>query len=264
METTLARLDRGRRVSDEIVERRGFAVADDGELARAERRADLDEREFDRGAGVTVARDVRQVHAAPMWAGDFGEKFARGLVGKMAVTAADPLLERPWATRVGFQQFGTVIRLDDHDVAAAEVLAHVLRRVAEVGEQRERVAREKRSSVESRGETEANRLLRIVWHGEALNLEIAEAEARAGFERLPVGPVRQPALHRARGGGVGEHADVRKFFQAIDAAAMIAVLVGEENGIDPVEGFAHGREQRGKLAGGKSGVDEHACAFGDE
>jgi hypothetical protein len=54
------------------------------------------------------------------------------------------------------------------------------------------------------------------------------------------------------------------FFQALDPGGMIAMFVREENGIDAIERFTDGREQRAQTARGETGVDEHAGVFRHE
>lgn len=71
-------------------------------------------------------------------------------------------------------------------------------------------------------------------------------------------------MDSTRRGGVREDADMGEFFQAVDAARVIAVFMRDENGVDAVERFPHAREQRGEFSHGKARVDEHACAFRDE
>ena len=56
-------------------------------------------------------------------------------------------------------------------------------------------------------ETKAHGLMRIVRHREALDFQVAEAETRAGFENLPIGPVREVYLNRTRGSRVGKDPD---------------------------------------------------------
>jgi hypothetical protein len=103
-----------------------------------------------------------------------------------------------------------------------------------------------------------------VRHGERVDLEIAETEARARFEDLPVGPVAEAGLHGAGGGLVGEDFQVGKFFQPGDAAGMVAMLVGEKDGVDALERFAGGGQQLAQLAQREAGVDQHPRLLGDE
>src|SRR5258708_33114794 len=97
----------------------------------------------------------------------------------MAVPPADPLLRRPGPPGVGLQHFRTMIRLDDDDFAFADLFADILRRVAEIGQPRERAARREQVAILSAGETKSHRLLRIVRHREAFDLEVAKPKPRA-------------------------------------------------------------------------------------
>ena len=89
----------------------------------------------------------------------------------------------------GGEEVGAVVGLDDDDVALAELFADVLRGVAEVSDVGERTARGEQVVGVAGGETEADGFLGVVRDGEGGDLEIAVAEARAGFEELPGGAV---------------------------------------------------------------------------
>lgn len=114
------------------------------------------------------------------------------------------------------------------------------------------------------GKTETHGVLRVMGHGERVDLEVAEAETAAGFEDVPIRPPGQSGLHRSPGALVGEDADVRKTLQALESVRVVAVFVGQEDGVDPRERFPHLLEQLTEPAGGKPGVDEHAGALGHE
>ena len=88
-----------------------------------------------------------------------------------------------------------MVRLHDHDVAFADALADVLRRVAEIGEPGERAAQREKIALVPGRETKTHRLLRIVRHRETLHLEVAETKPRARLENLPVGPVLEAARY---------------------------------------------------------------------
>src|SRR5262245_59762070 len=64
--------------SFELVERRALPGFDDGKLAGMQCQAHIGEGEFDGGAGVAVAGEVREVDSAPTRAGNRYEEFARG------------------------------------------------------------------------------------------------------------------------------------------------------------------------------------------
>lgn len=249
---------------DEVVERGGFSVADDGELARGEGRAHGGERELDRSARITIPRDVREINASPVRASHFSEQFAGRFVGEVTVASSNSLFQGPGAACICFEELGAVIRFDDDDFAASQVFPHVLRSMSEICKERQRMTRREKIVVVARGEAEADGLLGIMRYGKALNVQIAKAKSRTGFEQLPVRSVGESALDGACGGGVREDADMGKFFQAVDAAGVITVFMRDENGVDPIECFTHTREERGQFSHGKAGVDEHTCAFCNE
>src|SRR5437870_3205307 len=97
--------------------------------------------------------------------------------------------------------------------------------------------------------------------GEAFDLKIAETKAGAGFEDLPAGLMLEAGLHCARRGSVGKDLDLGKFLQPFDAGSVIAVLVGEEDGVDLLERSAHGGEENSHPPRRKADVDEDARVF---
>jgi len=177
------------------------------------------------------------------------------------MASADPLFQWPWPARVGFKQLAAMIRFNHDNVAATEMFAHVLRCVTKIGDERERLGRGEEITIVATGESKTNRFLRVVRHGEALDFEITETKTRAGFEHLPIGAMSESRLNGASGGCVGEDPNVWIFFQSIDATCVIAVLVGEEYGVDSIETFADGFEQGRKFTRRKTDVDEYAKAY---
>jgi len=95
---------------------------------------------------------------------------------EMPVPAADPLLGRPRTAGVVLQHLRAVVRLDDDDLALANALADVLRRVAKVGQPRDGAPRGEEVAVLAAGETEAHRLLRVMGHVETFDFQVAKGE----------------------------------------------------------------------------------------
>lgn len=104
--------------------------------------------------------------------------------------------------------------------------------------------------------------MRVVWHGEGIDLQIAEAEPGAGFEELPRQRVFHAVLHGAGGGGVSEEGDLRSAGEAGDAGRVVAVLVGEENGVDFLGLEVLLGEQLACPSRRESHVDQHARLLG--
>jgi len=111
------------------------------------------------------------------------------------------------------------------------------------------------------GESEADRFLCIVRHGERVNFEVAEAEARTGLENLPSGSVPETRLNCACGRAVRENLDLRKFGKSIDRRRVVAVFVRDEDRIDLRKRFTDRGQQLGQFANGKSRIDENARFF---
>jgi len=196
----------------------------------------------------------------------------RGLATDSSSSRARSLERWPWrplmrcgpgALRVGLEHLRAVIGLDDEHIGFPDAFADVLRGVAEVGEPGERAARREQAAFAVR-EEEPHRVMRIVRHGEAFDFEVAETEARAGFEQLPGRAVPEPGLCGARGGGVGKDFYVGKFCEAAEAGGMVAVFVGEKDRIDAAQRLPVRGEQFAQAAGGEAGVHEHARGVGLE
>lgn len=124
-------------------------MADDGKFAPREGSAHGYERELDRRARITIPRNVGEVNASPVRACHLCEQFAGGLVRKVTMASADALFQRPGAARVRFEELGAMIRFDDDDLAASQVLADVLRGVSEIGEEGKRMTRREKIVVVS-------------------------------------------------------------------------------------------------------------------
>jgi hypothetical protein len=86
-------------------------------------------------------------------------------------------------------------------------------------------------------------------HRKTLHFDVEKAETGARLKYLPIGPVAQAFLHRFRGRFVGEDLQALKFFQAIYPRGMVAVLMSEEDGVDPRERFPEIGEQVLELSG---------------
>lgn len=94
--------------------------------------------------------------------------------------------------------------------------------------------------------------------GEGLNGEVVDGEGLAGLEDLPISG-RQALLADDVGGIPGGVEGDGEFFQEIlQAAGVIAVLVGEEDGAEAGGIDPEGGEAEGELLGGEAGIDEDA------
>lgn len=175
---------------DKLVERRALTGADDREFTARQHLSRRSERRFDGGMAVTVAAEMREVNVAPPWARDRFEQRARAVIREMAMPSADALLRGPGAFVVGLEEMGAMVGFDDNDIALANMLMNVLRRVTEIGEPHERTSGRKQIVMTAR-ETKTDRLVRIMWHGKTFDLKIAKTKTRARLKELPVGPVSE-------------------------------------------------------------------------
>jgi len=107
-------------------------------------------------------------------------------------------------------------------------------------------------------EAEADGFLGVVRDAEAGDFEVAVGEARASLEVHPVRAVFELGLDGAGCGRVGVEPDVRVLAQSVEPRAVVAVFVGDENGVDSLEREGGvGGEELAEAACGEPSVDEH-------
>jgi hypothetical protein len=99
-------------------------------------------------------------------------------------------------------------------------------------------------------------------HGKGVDLQIAKAEAGAGFKDLPAWLAVEGGLHGAHGRGVGENLQVGKPREPGEPDRVVAVVMGDEHSVDGLQLFPGLGEQRTDATGGVTGVDEHPCLLG--
>ncbi len=183
-----------------------------------------------------------------------GSHEPRGELGALGVrqvpqVARDASLEARRVRAEG-EELGAVVRLDDRGVAGAEQVDELVRHVADVGRDPERVI--------VRGDPDRD-LRRVVRNDGGADLEGADAE------RLPGGELPDRALPPdARRIDPRMEIDRRpeRARKSFDLPEVVAVLVGRDDRIDPArqERFAEGREPLLRAFRPDSRVDQHTCA----
>jgi len=173
---------------------------------------------------IAVATEVPKHRATELPFEEFAEDTGSSGVRKMAMPRHDALFDAPWALGAGLQEFLIVIRLDDDSVRGADSLVHELGGKPEI--------REKSKGGATMVENEADRLHRIVGDRERLDIDVADTEIAAGDEQPPILRHALIATQRLGREAVAIDGRLEVFAPDIETAAVVTVLVGEEDSVD--------------------------------
>lgn len=178
-----------------------------------------------------------------------GEVLTHHVVREVAFAAHDALLDGP-GIGSDFEHVEVMVRFKNHEVGASEVPFDRFGQVAEVHRNRD---------FDTSGlDGVADGIDSVVRDGEALDVEVTDGEAGTGLVTLDrVGDFAVPI--DGRGGAVGE---VDRGFELADErgepAGMIAVLVGDEDGVDVLWRFADGGQALNDFAAAEASVNQDA------
>ena len=188
------------------------------------------------------------------------EEFADGVIGKMAGTRKDALLDDP-GIRANLEHIEIVIGFENEAVGLAKMDFHEFRHVAKVS------ADGDFGAVGAKGEADGIR--RVVRNRKGVDVDITNGETLAGLDGFHATEalaesVRQNALQRAH----SRFGNVKRRFPETEnlgkPVAVIGVFVGDENGIDAIDIALDGGEAGERFAFTKAGVYEDTGAFGFE
>ncbi len=211
---------------------------------------------------VVFLRDVGEDEIAHAGIETFGvgEKFADGVIGKMAGAGKHALLDDP-GIGADLEHVEIVIGFEDEAIGLAEMHSHVIGEVAKIG------ADGDFGAVGAEGE--ADGIGSVVGDGEGVDVNVADGEGLSslnGFdatETLAEG-VGKDALERAHGG----FGDVERSFPETEdlreAVAVVGVFVSDEDGVESVNVAFDGGETCEGFTFSEAGVNEDAGAFGFE
>ena len=189
-----------------------------------------------------------------------GEIFADGEIGKVAGAAEDALLDDP-GVGADFEHVQIVIGFEDEAIGVAEMDFDVIGHVAEVGDESELGA--------VGAEGEADGVGGVVRNGEGADFDIADGEALAGSDGFASGEalaegVGKNALESVEG-GVGDEERCFPEREGLGkAAAVVGVLMRDEDAVEAVDVELQGGEAGEGVALAEAGVDEEAGARGFE
>ena len=176
----------------EFVERGTGAGGDDRETAAAGREYGAAGRRH-RRRGIAILAEVGEENLAPAGLRDGFKQLARGGIGEMTVPPTDPLFGAPGAFRVSLEHLRTMVSFDHQHIRCPDAFPHVYWGMAQIGEPSQTAARREQIIFSVRDQ-KSHRLLCIVRHGEAANLQIAKLKGAPGFEKLPGHPMLEPFL----------------------------------------------------------------------
>ncbi len=217
---------------------------------------------------IAFAAEVGQVEVMQFGGHDHRGGFGGGKVGKMAVASEDALLEAPGATRAILEHLDVVIGFEHEDVGAAEAVEDEFGHMAKIGGKTD-VAGDGADQV-------ADGVLGIVRDGKRFDGDIGQFKSVASGEESPVdlgfpsvgifegevGFFAPFGFERPNsgvlGGAVAKDRNMKFIGNAKEAADVVGMFVGDEDGGEIFRGASDGGEPLPDLARRKAGVDEHA------
>lgn len=205
---------------------------------------------------VAVAAEVAEENVPQFRGHDLFGDIRRSVVGEMAVTTEDSLLQTPRPFRVFLQHFQIVIGLEHERARGADAFEHELGGVAKIGQETHiprRCMQEKTDGI-----------IRVVRHAEGVHGKIADLEGSAGGEEAEIQAGRALGLDGFLREAVAKNRDRLPRAQSREARDVVAVLVRDE---DAGEGFGCAidrREALANLAAAEPGIDENAGVVGFE
>ena len=128
--------------------------------------------------------------------------------------------------------------------------------VAEVGEEAD-------AAVEVM-EDVADGVVGVVGDGEGFDGEVSEGEGLPGFKEFPSGVAGEFRTEVFHGGPVAVDGDAVAAGEDVKAGDVVAVFVGDEDGVEVAQGPPEGEEAVFDLFAAEAGVDEDADGVGFE
>jgi hypothetical protein len=182
------------------------------------------------------------------------DKIGRELIGKMAAAAHHALLDRP-RIRPYPQHLEIMIRLEDQNVTIAKMNPQGIRNVAKVGGNGQFDA--------LRGNRVAHGINGVMRNRKACHVQVADREAASGLKGFQIRQTIPPIeTGRSAFSEIDRHAPPRVPYQSSQTAAMIPMLVGQQDSIELRNVFPNRRQAPRELAPTDSDVNEHAGTLG--
>lgn len=207
---------------------------------------------------VAVAAEVRENQVAEPVADDFGGDGGGGFIVEVPVPAHDALSGGPGTNGVVLEHSDVVIGFEDQEVHLPDAFDDELGGMAEVGNDADGVG--------AVMECEGDRVEGVVGDAEGFDGQVTNRESLAVGKDAPrdadaVGPVGL-FVDGFGGKAVRVDGDGMFFTDGTEAANVIGVFVGDEDGVEVVELPADGGEALGDLTAAEAGINENGGVGG--
>ena len=200
---------------------------------------------------VTIAAEMSEHDTLDVSRKELLDHIGGGGVGKMTVPRLNSLFHRPGTMRIALQKFLVVVSFDYQGMNFAQPFHDHLCGVAEVGDESQAAG----AGVKS----EPDRIDRVVRYRKSLHDNVADREFAAGAKNPPITMSIQPAvaLDGFCGEGVAINGNVEFAAENFEPADMVAVLMGEENAVQPVRRHTALSKAQDYLPGAQSSIDKN-------
>ena len=160
--------------------------------------------------------------------------------------------------RTDFEHVEIVIGFQNETIGLAKMDLDELGHVAEVGDNRELGA--------VGAESKSDRIGGVVRNAEGMNLDVTHGEGLSGMDRFDAAEPLAKSIGKNTLHGIHSWlGDVQRGFPESEhlrqAAAMVGVLVRDEDAVEVIDGLFNGREAGERFAFAESGVNEEAGAL---
>jgi len=197
---------------------------------------------------IALAAEVSQVQMAQVGRHDRFGGVGGGLVGEVTLASENALFEAPGTVRTFLEHADIVVGLQHQHIRVADSIEDVFGDVTEV--------RDETDIAGGGPEQEPDRILGVVRDVEGLDDDVADFKTLACFEEAAVEACAEGAFRFLLGGAVAVDGDAEFAGDADESLDMVAVLVGDEDGIEVFGRAAEGGQSLADLSGAEAGVDE--------
>ncbi len=205
---------------------------------------------------VTFAAEMAEIHVTEVGRHDLFSRIGGRVVGQVAVTPQDSLLETPGPVGTVLKHFDIVVGLQNEHVGGPDSFKNQAVGMAQIGQ--------KTDVAGNRAQQETDRILRVVRDGKGFDHDVANFKSRAGGEK-PAGQADFELIFDSLlRGAVAKNGDLQLGTQRGETLNVIGVLVGDEDAIQFFGRTPDGGEALANLAQAEAGVNQEAGLVGLE
>lgn len=205
---------------------------------------------------VAIGTEVAQVDVFDARGGQLCGGFSGGIVGEVTVAGEDALFDRPGASGVLLQHLQIVVGFEHQGARAAYPFHDQLRGVAEVSQESDAALLVVKN--------ESDWVVSVVRHSEGVHRQVAKRHRFARLEKSPALVRRQVGPEGRRGLAVAIYRDLVALGQHRQTADVVAMFVGDEDGLHVVESAVDLLQALIDLLATETGIDEDARPVGLE